>query len=461
MGTETVEKEVKQYESMEDLMKNIKGSPMVDEYAELVKDKGMLEGEKEFFTKHVKGYSAEKPAEETPEADGKPPEDKEPPVEETENKPENKEKEDKLPEKVENKELDELREQIESIRGASAKQYEDLQRQLRESESARRAADEQLEAIRQKSEKALKEPLPEEIKLDDLGDLLEEEGQKKLLGVVQKLIEDRKTNHNRIQTLQEAVAQAQTDAKRALETSTEKVDEKSELAAIEDLRRENSHLFSKRPVTEIENDFHDFMADLGDLIGFKGVVEKDGIWAKEIQDAYRLYYDEAKGKELRAKAEAAKVKLPDDFEDLQLVHKLKRIKEENQSVVYDEKGNKSIVPWDYRKALEYLGNQSRKQPDKKLDDARDKREREERAVENRKRFAREIPPDKGGNLADVSKVSADEFQRKLGAYMGAQTEPPTEDRQWLENVMTLQGLETEEIARILNDVKRKPKRKKE
>lgn len=479
MGTGVAEKPVKQYESMDDLMRNIKGNTeLVDEYAELVKDKGTEEGEKEFFAKHVKAKEenkdeeAKKLAEEAEakrideEKDKNGGEQETPEEKEAREKAEKEEK-DKAKEKSAGEtdgktRLTELEQQIENMRGANARQYEDLQQKLRDAESARRAADEQLEAIRLKSEKALKEPLPEEIKLDDLGDLLEEEGQKKLLGKLQVLVDDRKKNHELILTLQAAVVQAQTDAKRALETSTERTDEKSELATIEELRRENPQLFSKRPITEIENDFHDFMADLGDLIGFKGVVEKDGIWAKEIQDAYRLYHDEAKGKELRAKADAAKVKLPDDFDDLTLVHKLKRIREENLSVQYDEKGNKSTVPWEYRKALEYLGNQSRKQPDKKLDDARDKREREERAAKNRERFAREISPDKGGNLADVSKVSTEEFQRKLRSYLGAVEEPPMEDRQWLESVMTIQGLEATEIARILNDVKRKPqKRKKE
>lgn len=452
--------EVKQYKTVDELTAAIKGNrELVEEYSKLIEDEGE-EGEAKFIAKYVKS-EGEAAAEDEPAA-VKPKDEPEATAAPESN---NDDKEAAPADKGDGasvsdaeKRVKELENQLEMYRGA---RIPELEGKLRELEGAKKALEDALNESRQKSEEALKAPLPEEITLDDLGDdidLLDTENQKKVLKnlkALPKLVGAFKTVAQQLKEAKAAAAQAQADAKLANTTVSERGQRENELDEIDAIRRENRELFSERPIKEIEDDFHAFMTGLAKAIGFKGKVEENGVFAPEVQQAYTKYHTD---KDMKAKAEAEGLALPKDFDDLVLVHKLRTIKNSNREVEVKD-GKEVIRPWNYRKALEYL-DKSTVKPDPKLEQARSKREAEERAVENRKKFAREIPLDKGANPVDASKISVQEWESRLKKYLNPMRDPAPEEREWLVSAMKLNGMPPEEIEMALT-VERKTRKKKE
>lgn len=461
----TEEKPVTQYSTRDELEKGMTPE-MVAEYENLFRAKGN-KGEDEFIAKYVK------PAEEKPaEGEGETPEAKE-----AREKAEQEAKDKAAAEadKGEVGTLEDAQKLIKSmeqrIKGMEEGRLAELERQLQEARSVNAALESASVEARRKAEELLKAPLPDELKLDDLGikddiDLLEPENQKKLLVTYNETLKRLSTSYGsvlkQLKETRAATQEALSTASAAKATADSRTDTEDEISAIDAMRRENPQLFSTRGIKEIEDEFHGFMRGLGDLIGYKGEACKDGIWAKEIQDAYRLYFDKDKGKDLKAKADAEKLALPKDFEDLQIVHQLKRIRNENFTdvVVGKDKDGKEIhdhKPWDYRKALVFLDKTTRPAENPKMDKAREKREAEQRAEENRRRFATQLPPDKGGNAVDASKIGTEEFTDRYEAYKMAKN-PSVEDRQWLEAAMKAGGLTEAEIrAALIREEKTKKK----
>jgi hypothetical protein len=300
--------------------------------------------------------------------------------------------------------------------------------------------------VRKAAESDIDIDLPD-IGLDDMkpDDLFDPEKGQKVLNSFKTLADTTKKLASELKAVkagvQESEARVSIEEKRR-ENLNAKENERSE---IDRIRKSNPELFNgKRELAKVEDDYINFMSGLGRIIGFKGQVvdPASGQFAPEISAAYQQYHDEKSGAELKKKAEASGLKMPEDFDDLLLVHQLREVRTKN--LKRDTSGQ--VRPWSFSEALEYYVAKQPLPEDTRLIEARRKKEAEARAIKNRESFARELPASGGSNPVDLTTVTDADFARKLNEYRASGSE---EAKTWIETVCRMSNMQQTEIDGIL------------
>lgn len=433
-GADSAIAEVSQFATVNDIILEVaKNAELRKEYASL--------GEDEFLKKYLKSDTAQDGA------------GTEPPAAEGAASP------DEKPEVVDGKKreggktADELaaeNEQYErTIRELREDRLNPLERRLSETETENKALKTRLAEQDKMKAEIDKAVLPDEISIDDFAgdDIFDAEKQKKLVGSIKTLAEGYKNVRKKL-----AEVEGKQNTKEAVEAELEQT--RSEKRAIEDeqaeidrLRKNNSDLFAnKRAINEVESDYINFMKGLARVGGYSGNLydaKNPGMFAPEINELYRKYHDEKAGVDLRKKAEVSNVKMPDDFDDILLLHKLREIR--NSNFKRDETG---LRPWSFSEALEdYIAKQpSEKKENPKMDITRIKKDREMAAIKNREQHAKELPANGGANPMDLNAITDVDVKAKLSRWKSMGKE---EDRAWLDSVMRQSGLSQGEIDNAL------------
>lgn len=399
------------------------------EKPELVKEYKAL-GEEAFLKKHLKQSDAPEtpdgaPAPETPDA----------PQDDLAKAKADLEERERIIRELNEGTIPSMQDRIKSIEEENAK----LQEQLK----ARKAAESDIEL-----------DVPD-IGLDDIkpDDLFDPEKGQKVLNSFKTMADTTKKLAAELKAIkagvQESEARVSIEEKRR-ENINAKEQERSE---IDRIRKSNPELFNgKRELAKVEDDYINFMSGLGRIIGFKGQVvdPATGSFAPEISAAYQQYHDEKAGSELKKKAEASGLKMPEDFDDLLLVHQLREVRTNN--LKRDASGQ--VRPWSFSEALEYYVAKQPLPEDTRLIEARRKKEAEARAIKNRESFARELPASGGSNPVDLTTVTDADFTSKLNEYRRTGSE---EAKTWIETVCRMSNMQQAEIDSILK--RNQPKKK--
>jgi hypothetical protein len=325
-------------------------------------------------------------------------------------------------------------------RAGIARELEDerltFQQRLQKSEDERLSLAAALEAKKKTESVAL----PEEINIDDLegDDIFDAEKQKRLVGSLKSMAK-------KISAMEKGNLEAKERDALERQNRTQKQSAEEEQDAFDRLRKNNPELFAgKREITAVQSDYVKFMTGLAKIIGHKGQVldPVTGQFDPAVSQAYAQYHDDKSGVELRKQAEANNVKLPGDFDDFLLYHKLQSVRGENY-----KKDATGLRPYSWSEALDrYLDEQPKQKQDPKLQMAREKKERELQAIENRKKHARELPASEGANPIDLTQVNERDFANKLSAW---KSKGKAEDGDWLRNVMGAMQMPNNEIEATL------------
>lgn len=410
-----------QYATVEDITKKMIGNPsMLKDYREL--------GEEEFLKKYLKSETPETPETPVVDTDVQTPQE----VQETD--------------EVARLKAD-LEERNRLLKELNEDRFPSLEKRLSSLADENRALQEKLNGTAKQENVFVDEDLPAEIKVDDLDpeSLYDPEKAKTFIGSFKGLAGAYKKIAAKLKELEGEVV-SDKHAK-AMNQSVE-----DERAEIDRLRKSNPDMFnSKRKIGEIEEDYLNFMGGLGRLVGYQGVIvdPKTGQFAPEISAAYQKYHDEKDSAGLKKKADAANIKMPEDFDDIVMVHKLREIR--SQNLERDPTG--TIKPWSYSKSLDYYVAKQPLPEDPKLVMARKKKEAEVKAIENRAQFAKELPPAGGSNPVDLNAVTETEFWGRVEQYRKSGSE---ELKTWIETVCKQIGWEQAEIDNLIN--KSKPKK---
>jgi len=224
-----------------------------------------------------------------------------------------------------------------------------------------------------------------------------------------------------------------------------------ERAEIDRLRRSNPELFNgKRDLAKVEEDYVAFMTGLAKAKGFTGQVlnPATGMFAPEVNEAYRLYHDEKEGAAFKKKVDSAGYRMPEDFSDLLLIHKLRSIRNDN----FERDLSGKFKPWSFSKSLEFHIAKQPATEDPRMAEVRRKKEAETKAIENRQAFAKELPAKDGANPIDLTALTEDDFRRELRRYNETGSE---EAKAWLENVTKSAGWKQSEIDNLLKQRKKR------
>lgn len=223
----------------------------------------------------------------------------------------------------------------------------------------------------------------------------------------------------------------------------------------------------QRDVLDIEKDFLNFCQDIALLNGHNGLItDQNGRIIPAIAEMVTLYQDSsnAAGDAIRARAQAAGIKLPDDMQYLNNVYNIKRIR--NQFFKNGPAGLEPL-PWEEAARIFTAQNPAQQpqphqppvqqyqqpfpgvspgQPQGELSPEQQQYHRYQTAVQNRNQYSREPATNTGPDLTDIRNLPPQEFARLERKPYKDMT--PVEQETWKRVLRELGGMSDEEIDSV-------------
>lgn len=310
----------------------------------------------------------------------------------------------------------------------------------REIESFKTAPKEAPVKIEIKDFKIPKKPVPPD------GDFMDEEYQNELIkydeqiaDVLSNLVEQNKNLSKKLSEL-ETIAQ---EAKYKAETTSASLDseskESSEFDEIDAMRKEAKSEFSyKRPTSEIESDFLDFLTNVKIISGDNTpLLDNNGNYTETTRKVIAEYFGK-NGEELRKKCEKKGVVLPEDYGELELVYRIRNIR--NNMAERDIKTGE-LKPLSYKKAFKIYLAESFDSNAERLKHLKRGHEEFDKAARKLDEAAKETPTESGAPPFDYTKYNEEQLTVLVRGLIkkGAR-------RTEAENTMLLQILKDSKIS---------------
>lgn len=267
------------------------------------------------------------------------------------------------------------------------------------------------------------EPQPEStipsINVDEIGDLFDDGNQKKVKDIL-KTIPSIIEQNNKLKAKLAMVEETASQAANTLKGADDKRHAEQEAAAAESefeaIKKSSNGVFSSvRPVSAITADYFKFLEDGSRLLGHSGQIRNpDGSFTEGAQQAFGLYFDEAKGAEFRSKLQASKVVFPKDYDDIVVYENVDNIRKSRSA--YDAaSGKNKPLPW--REALAIYSANNGLFERREMEAKRKGAESYEKAIANRKGFAPNVPAGAGKPAELVQDMNA--IGRMVESYESA------------------------------------------
>lgn len=298
--------------------------------------------------------------------------------------------------------------------------------------------------------KPAEKPETKEVKIPDLPEddlFYTEEGQKKIKDYLVAINQDRDNLRNELKSITEKVGDIEQKTETVAQDRQAKDAVKMEFEAIDNFRKENPAVFkSARNAQDIEKDYVGFMKDMASVQGIEAFAKDgSGRFSKEASDALHAVIDENSedGKAIREKLQERNIKLPDDFGELQMVYAIRDIR----SQTFEKNASGEAVPIPYNKAFKiYQGSNGDELKKMLLDARKDGHENFQKAVDERKRFAKETPLKGGAGPIDVDNYPTEQFFKLIEKGAAARTD---EEDDILRHILKAKNLSDNEIDRML------------
>ena len=229
--------------------------------------------------------------------------------------------------------------------------------------------------------------------VDEIGDLLDEENQKRAISLIKNLVQSNKNLAEELGQVKNKVSTVDSVMEADLLDKRRKQEIADNEAQLEATRAANTHIFgTSRPISAVDADYHSFLANGARLLGYDGTVyDANGAYTEGAKAAFNAYHD-PNGAEFKTKLAAMGVEFPADYNALLVRDEISKVRE--RYGIYDSASNThKPMPWKEATALYEVQNGL---VDKRIKDAiKTGAEVHAKAVSNRQSFAKEVTPKEG------------------------------------------------------------------
>jgi len=278
----------------------------------------------------------------------------------------------------------------------------------------------ELEEYKKKKDAAPQETFKlSDIEIPELGeddDILEEEGQKKfkkILNAVPLLAKDRKVLADRNQQLEAEIKELKGNIEKVDKTHAEMEADTAQQEAIANELKEIDSVRKRpvfkdvfgeftRPTKAIEDDYIAFVENLAVENGIEEPKDLRGRYKQEVMNLVNKYLDEKseEGKKLR---ETLKVKMPEDYGVLDTIYSIRNLR-------YRDVGGQSVPVLPYEDATRLFMADENRLAEMKRKATKTALETKQRALDNRKGFAKETQPGAGSQQEmNISQAAAEQL----------------------------------------------------
>lgn len=328
------------------------------------------------------------------------------------------------------------KEKLPAIQNELVSAVSENQRLKKELESIKSAAP-------KKQEKEIKDEqidIPEFTDDDDpLSDSFKEK-LKKTSSIFKKIKEQNDVLMKTVESMNKDFSETKSKIGQAEERFVAESESEKEYKDLDLIRKSNPERFiGKRPIKEIGDEYLSFMENLKFVAGISSpTYTQSGEFSSEMQNAFMKYNQE--GSDLRKKCEERKISLPEDFDDLVTVDKIRKIR----SSKYEKDMSGNIKNISVQEAFKLFNYDNPAQSITKAKVA--EQSAIEKAKQNREQFSPDIKSGSSSNPLDLSNPDMKKITDIINRNVSGKASKDEID--YVKAIMKSQGITEMEIQKL-------------